>query len=156
MQREEKPTALYRFFDSDNRLLYVGISFQLGMRMSRHRNSRRWREIARIELTWHENRTAAAAAEDAAIKTESPLWNVCGTPKHGRPHKFLAVVDILQRQIDSGRWPEGGQLQSATNIAAQIGIAAPVTVRKAIDHLIQVGVLVGRRRRGVYVAERTT
>jgi len=74
-------TALYRFFDADGNLLYVGISDNLTVRFEWHRvNQPWWRDIARKTITWYGTRNKAAAAEDYAIKTERPLHNRHGLP----------------------------------------------------------------------------
>lgn len=74
---ETQPHALYRFFNSDGRLLYVGITNDPG---------RRWREHAGDKPWWHEvtvttierfaTRGEVRDAEKAAIVTEKPLYNV--------------------------------------------------------------------------------
>lgn len=81
----EKPTALYRFFAADNRLLYVGITHRLNGRLSAHKRDKPWQEVARIELEHYPTREQALAAEERAIKSEKPAWNVVhsggGKPK---------------------------------------------------------------------------
>lgn len=71
------PTALYRHFDSEGKLLYVGISLNAVSRLAQHRLSAAWfMEIAKIEIEWHPSREAACDAEVAAIQTERPAHNV--------------------------------------------------------------------------------
>lgn len=70
-------TALYRIFDASDELLYVGISDQLGTRLSDHaRESEWWPDAARIEVVWWSSRRQAEAAETAAIHAEVPAYNV--------------------------------------------------------------------------------
>lgn len=76
-------TFLYRFFDGDGQLLYVGISYHLERRLDSHRYAKPWARIARIELEQFATRAEAATAERRAIETEKPEWNVIfasGTP----------------------------------------------------------------------------
>ena len=74
---EAQATALYRHFDADGRLLYVGISLNAIARLTQHRLTAHWfRSIARIEIEWHESRELAEAAEREAIKQERPAHNV--------------------------------------------------------------------------------
>ncbi len=69
-------TVLYRYFDAENRLLYVGISDSWSRRAEQHKRHSHWfPQMARLETEWHENRAAACAAETKAIRTESPLHN---------------------------------------------------------------------------------
>lgn len=77
--------AVYRQFDADDQLLYVGMTGALDIRMSQHRlYSDWWPDAARMEVTWYRSRTEADAAEKLAIQTEGPLYNVVHKP--GRVH----------------------------------------------------------------------
>ena len=70
-------TALYRHFDADGRLLYVGISLSAIARLEQHKRSAGWfGEIARIDLEWWPFRSLAEQAELSAIWRENPAWNV--------------------------------------------------------------------------------
>lgn len=75
----EAPTALYRFFDADGALLYVGITDCLGRRFRQHaRRVSWWRAIARRTVILYATRAAALSAEDWAILSERPVHNVKG------------------------------------------------------------------------------
>lgn len=72
-------TALYRHFDAAGRLLYVGISLNSIKRTAQHKHGARWfQAIARIDIEWLPERTAALAAEAIAIARENPAWNIAG------------------------------------------------------------------------------
>lgn len=72
-----RPTWLYRYFDADDRLLYVGVAFDVLKRAQGHRRHAAWWPLA---TTYTEERyptrTEAEAAEVEAIRTEAPLYNV--------------------------------------------------------------------------------
>lgn len=69
-------TALYRFFDVNGRLLYIGITEQVGRRWDAHMRLKSWwPEVHRQTVEWHDSRAAAAAAEVAAITEERPRHN---------------------------------------------------------------------------------
>jgi hypothetical protein len=69
--------AVYRMFDTDGCLLYVGISLSVAHRMSRHRREKQWwSDIAKIELTHYLDHDSARAAERDAIQDEAPLYNI--------------------------------------------------------------------------------
>jgi len=69
-------TALYRFYDPDDRLLYVGISDHLASRHMSHVAESSWMEFAaRSTIERHPTRREAADAELFAIKAEGPLFN---------------------------------------------------------------------------------
>lgn len=68
--------ALYRWYDIDDALLYVGISSELPVRVNAHFKRSTWMEFAvRSSVARYETREEAEAAEEAAIKAEHPLFN---------------------------------------------------------------------------------
>lgn len=73
---ERHSTSLYRMFDSDGVLLYVGITSS-PKRLGQHqRNSAWWLAVARVEVEHYPTRADALAAEADAIRTEGPTHNV--------------------------------------------------------------------------------
>jgi hypothetical protein len=69
--------VLYRHYDKDSVLLYIGISWNMAQRQSAHRDSP-WFHL--IATTTHQGgfatRAEAEAAEEAAVKAEKPRFNV--------------------------------------------------------------------------------
>jgi predicted GIY-YIG superfamily endonuclease len=86
------PTALYRHFDKNGTLLYVGVSMTVTTRMSQHEVAAPWiRQVATITLDWFGSRSNALLAEEFAIKTEKPLYNVTHNLSNGHdPEKRSA------------------------------------------------------------------
>lgn len=73
----DSPNVLYRMFDADDNLLYVGITFNPQSRFTAHRRDKEWwRDIARISLSHYECRVDLAEAERQAIRDEQPLYNL--------------------------------------------------------------------------------
>jgi hypothetical protein len=70
------PTALYRHFNGDGTLLYVGISLSVVQRLSEHAASPWFKRISRIDVEWFDSRAQARAAEREAIQDERPIHNV--------------------------------------------------------------------------------
>lgn len=69
--------VLYRFFDSEDRLLYVGITCRPGVRFSEHSKEKTWWiEVDRITLEKFESRDELFNAEQVAIEKENPIYNV--------------------------------------------------------------------------------
>lgn len=60
----------------------------------------------------------------------------------------------IQAKIDSGIWKPGDKLPTTKELAEQYETSG-VTVRKAVDILIEAGVLEGRQGIGVFVSEPT-
>lgn len=72
-----EPTALYRLFDAEECLLYVGISGNPPQRWNDHSAEKSWwGSVARKAVEWHESRKAAAQAEAVAVRLESPIYNL--------------------------------------------------------------------------------
>jgi predicted GIY-YIG superfamily endonuclease len=92
-------TALYRHFDADGELLYVGISLDTMRRLLQHKGSEWQQEIAKVEIEWLPTREAALRAEADAITTEQPLWNRRGA---GKPveNPWYAVLEIETDMYD--------------------------------------------------------
>lgn len=76
-----KRTAIYHFYDSNECLLYIGITENPRARFSDHESKKAWwKDVARHVIEWRETREEAEAAELAAIHAERPVWNVVGSP----------------------------------------------------------------------------
>lgn len=70
-------TSLYRFYDSSNVLLYVGITNSLPTRFGRHDREKHWYpEVAYVKIQHFPDREAALEAERLAIIAERPRFNV--------------------------------------------------------------------------------
>jgi len=69
-------TAVYRLYDANDVLLYVGMTRHPDARCGHHATHKRWwPEVCRREVQWHTNRAAALRAEAAAIRDEGPCYN---------------------------------------------------------------------------------
>lgn len=88
-------TALYRFFRKDGKLLYVGITDNLGQRWSSHMRSKEWwPKVHKQTSEWFPNREAAAAAEVKAIKSERPIYNInhaARDEEKAQPPRFVVL-----------------------------------------------------------------
>lgn len=79
----KKMTQLYRHFDENEVLLYVGISKNAIIRLIAHEKSKWFEKISIITIENFKTREMAERAERRAIKKENPLfnsirrWNVC-------------------------------------------------------------------------------
>jgi predicted GIY-YIG superfamily endonuclease len=70
------PTALYRLYDAQDELLYIGVSGNPPARFRAHARRRHWWfQVHSHTLEWIEGRGAAIEAEKRAIRAEEPRWN---------------------------------------------------------------------------------
>ena len=108
-----KKTALYRHFDINDNLLYVGIALKPLSRLEAHKSSSSWIEdVANIKVKWFENRVTALIEEELAIKTESPKYNIAHNSGNSRnsitPYVVgdivIAIVDIKDIVVVNGDW----------------------------------------------------
>jgi len=101
--QDHRQHALYRFFDSYDRLLYVGITVDPGARWKSHSKGQPWwLEVAYCTIEQWPSREMARRAERAAIIGEHPKHNVVynnGDQAAGRP------LDVLERMAE---WPGWG------------------------------------------------
>lgn len=85
------PSALYRFFDADGRLLYVGITKDPDKREREHALRSPWHPHAKSRtIEWHGSREAALDAERAAIHEEAPLFNRLGA--RDEPREYVPTL----------------------------------------------------------------
>jgi hypothetical protein len=71
--------VVYRFYDADDRLLYVGSTSRLPMRMVSHqKNSAWWPQAARVAWCLYPTLSWARHAESCAIAFELPRYNIVG------------------------------------------------------------------------------
>ena len=108
------PTALYRLFSTDGTLLYIGITRNIPERFYQHEVYKRWwPHVARKTMSWYGSRTAALAAEAAAIASERPVYNVTGVsseeddpiPKTGRRRNWSVSVKEAEAKLSA--WGKG-------------------------------------------------
>jgi predicted GIY-YIG superfamily endonuclease len=87
--------TLYRFFDAQDRLLYVGITGDVTKRWRDHHRQKPWmKDVARATLTHYGSREELAVAEVQAIQTERPVHNVV--------HAVRVIEDKPAGRV---RWP---------------------------------------------------
>lgn len=66
-------TAIYRHYDRDNQLLYVGISKDPFRRLGAHMAAAAWASVIdRMTVEWAEDRDQAIRLEKQYIKAEQP------------------------------------------------------------------------------------
>ena len=121
---DEARTALYRHFDSDGRLLYVGISLNPASRQSNHSQNAEWySDISEIKLEWFETRYAAATAEIAAIENENPKHNKLANPEWSGIRSLQKAQGLLSHECAHIRVV--AQAGGVKAVAARLGVGDP-------------------------------
>lgn len=99
-------TSLYRHYDAEGALLYIGISLSWPSRTREHAGGSRWfDQVARVEIENFDTREEALTAEREAIKREKPKFNVVHNrartrsrseqPKPNRPSSAPLFAGII-------------------------------------------------------------
>jgi hypothetical protein len=95
-----RPTYLYRWYDSEGVLIYIGISVSPRFRAEEHRSSAwwwQWADHMRAEPRPYP-RFLAEALERWAVENEYPVFN--GTHAQGREDRIVGY--LLSRGADLG------------------------------------------------------
>lgn len=124
---------LYRHFDADGKLLYVGISLSAIKRLGEHAANSHWYcSIRTVTIEHFDTREQAIAAETAAIKNERPAHNIMKRwvePKE-IPAEFRRAVesrDALVRRLVSFN-----PMYSIQDAATALG-TSPGAIKRAIE-----------------------
>lgn len=81
--------ALYRHFDANGELLYVGVTNNPKRRLSEHKCRSVWGgQIADVTVKWMRSRAEALSEEKLAILVEAPVFN-------GGDRSFVRTGDVL-------------------------------------------------------------
>jgi predicted GIY-YIG superfamily endonuclease len=98
-----KRTAVYRFYDAADRLLYVGMTENPAVRFTSHESLKPWwPDVARQTINWYDTREEADAVETEAIRTERAVHNVAGSPWAPPPRELSAdemLISDLRRDF---------------------------------------------------------
>ncbi|MBQ1118538.1 GntR family transcriptional regulator [Streptomyces sp. C3-3] len=170
LQPNDKPperTALYRLYNADDVLLYVGIASDPERRWKQHEEFKPWwPEVAKKTVEWLESRNAALTAETQAIRTELPRHNHQNNPSaiisqikpqqlwkvpNGtwRPYEFMAHE--LRGFIQSGCLKPGDKLPVVRDLMEVYEVSS-ATVQRALGVLKADGFAIGRAGFGVCAA----
>lgn len=70
------PTAVYKHYDIDDNLIYVGIASDVTVRQTTHFKTSEWQqEIQNVSVEWHHSRLRAEIREILLIKAFRPKYN---------------------------------------------------------------------------------
>ena len=89
-------TQLYRHYDSEGTLLYVGISLSALMRLMQHKENADWfLDITKITIQNFPTRQKALDAETQAIVTENPKHNIAKKKAKYKPQTYTEIKQKL-------------------------------------------------------------
>ncbi|MGW6016031.1 GntR family transcriptional regulator [Streptomyces sp. NPDC055210] len=170
MPESPRRTALYRYFDAGDNLLYIGISNDPDFRWKAHLHEPRrdnWPKLVkRRTIEWHDSREEALAAEEQAIRTERPRCNGKHTYEEapfdptswpavrGRP-KSPIIADLMRHEISICNWPAGTRIPSLRTLAKAAGVKSTSPIAQAVAALKTDGLLVFKAGHGLFVSPRT-
>jgi len=92
---------LYRHFDGDGNLLYVGISINPFKRLDEHKHSSQWFDFVKnVTIEFFDNREEALRAETTAIAKEKPIYNIKKTKEKNQSNKEQEKFNRIQENKD--------------------------------------------------------
>ena len=128
------PFTLYRLYDYNDNLLYIGKTINLVARFNNHKRRKSWwKGVRTIGLTHYDSISELANAEKAAIRSEKPLHNIQYNGKQIPrafgiyPRKLEAACEWLLETL------EPGELYSANDIISW-AIEEQVASKRTLEH----------------------
>ena len=103
----DSKTDLYRHFDADGNLLYIGVSTSALTRFKQHKHRSSWVDKVRtITIEKYSDRQSAFAAEKDAIEKERPPYNYERRKpvKAKAPEESPVIPDDWKEQYKAARW----------------------------------------------------
>lgn len=135
-RNSNRPHYVYRCFDTDGALLYVGVTVDLPARLATHQVQSPWAPlVSKVRAKVYAGSTLGRAAERKAILTEHPRWNTTGrwagrhTWARDDWHSFINAL-VLGENNGASR-PSLAKVRDGYQVV--FGEAAPQILLSAID-----------------------
>lgn len=113
---ELKGAQLYRYYDKDDNLLYVGMSSNALRRVKEHQKDKEWYwDIAKITIENFNMHYELVQAEKEAIAKEQPRYNI--TPYEVKEGKVVWVFDKQKEWgLNDGKGKQSETVHRSKNI----------------------------------------
>ena len=102
---------VYRYYDSADRLLYIGSTYSFSTRAAAHeRDATWWPDVTAVKLERFPDQLSSLSAEIYGIKTEGPIHNkahVVAYEPPPAPHVGKMSWEVEKRQIRKRLRAEG-------------------------------------------------
>lgn len=147
MPEPTEPTALYRLYDGEYDLLYIGISRDPAKRFKAHAHMQNWWHCVKyFDFTWYDSYPEARRAENRAHASERPPYNGLHWTGIKSEHPALkyddgieqtAVRRLLLDALEAGRHAPGSHIWPF-HVSEACGYSR-TTVYNAMDSLAHEG-----------------
>jgi hypothetical protein len=139
-RRWREPAAVYRLWDANGNLLYIGSAYEPEQRCSEHRKRPWWQEVARRTDEWHSDRGTAYIIEMKAIGAELPKYNVMGsrgyeTPQTDAVRRRNALASLRSRLIAAAGYVKWDVREAAREAGYSDAIARKLGTLAEIEFL---------------------
>ena len=128
---------LYRHFDKDDNLLYVGITFNQFTRLNDHKYASGWyNDITKVTFEKHPDRASAIQAEKKAINEENPKYNI--QRYRGKTELTLFIEEPKQTEEEKKEISEkitAAQISKRNIVQRVVNMKPLYTVREVADIL---------------------
>ncbi|MFL1904788.1 GIY-YIG nuclease family protein [Streptomyces tauricus] len=158
-----RETAVYRLYDADGTLLYVGISYDVKIRFADHKaNKDWWPSVATEDVRWFPGRDEAWAEEQRVIHEEHPRWNVASVRwvrgEHGEPPAEVLPISHFTTGFGGtiDQVAKSGSAIVVTRHRMPLVVITPYTATPERAQQISKGVSTAQRAKAKKQAEKET
>lgn len=130
------PTAVYRFYDVGDSLLYVGCTATPDNRFRAHAADKEWwPQVARKKIEWHPDLRSGRDAEAVAIRRENPRYNRA-IPGVTPPDIQSRLAEYKPEETQASRDLHNAIMADLARID-QVGLADPLEAAKLAGEYIE-------------------
>lgn len=131
------PAVVYRMYDADDTLVYVGSSSNLGKRLNDHEFAGYFPRVTHIRVNHYRNMAAALRAERRAFHEEKPEVNTNVPPSvaSGMPIHFT-TYQVLRDYVEEHEYAP-----SVDELRQLLGLKSTASVKARLDTLVSMGLI---------------